>query len=83
MQACVEQKRSGSSYVGGYSSRISAYFDVSRLTVIDTQILRWRDFDSHMPACFRSNAFWGLINCVLHGRGAWLLHSLPLQMKVS
>jgi hypothetical protein len=52
MQAYVEQKLSGSSFVGAYSSGIPAYLDFSRLTVIDTQILRWRGFDAHVPACF-------------------------------
>jgi hypothetical protein len=52
MQACVEQKLSGSSFVGGYLYGITKYFDVSRLTVIDTQILHWRGFDAHVPACF-------------------------------
>jgi hypothetical protein len=50
MQACVEKKLSGSSFAGGYLSGISAYFDVTRLTAIDTQILRWRGFDTHVPA---------------------------------
>jgi hypothetical protein len=50
MQARVEKKLSGSSFAGGYLSGISAYFDVTRLTAIDTQILRWRGFDTHVPA---------------------------------
>jgi hypothetical protein len=59
----VEQKRSSSSFVGGYLSRIPAHFDYSRLTVIDTQILHWKGFDAHVPAClpikciFRVHAF--------------------------
>jgi hypothetical protein len=60
MQPCVEQKLSGSSFVGGYLSGIPAYFDVSRLTVIDTRILHWRGFDAHVPAYSPANAFWGL-----------------------
>jgi hypothetical protein len=47
----MQQKLSGSSFVGGYLSGIHAHFDSIRLTVIDTQILRWRGFDEHMPAC--------------------------------
>ena len=43
---------SGSSFVGGHLSGIPAYFDVSRLTVIDTRILHRRCFDTHVPACF-------------------------------
>jgi len=44
----VKQKRSGSSFVGGYSAGIPAYFDFSRLIVIDTQILHWSGFDAHV-----------------------------------
>jgi hypothetical protein len=36
MQARVEQKLSGSSFVGGYLSGISAHHSSIRLTVIDT-----------------------------------------------
>ncbi len=58
MQAYVEQKLSGSSFVGGYSSCIPAHFDVTRLTVIITQILHRRGFDVHVPA-------WFPVKCIL------------------
>jgi len=48
----VWKKRSGSSFVSGYLSVIPASFDSIRLTAIDTQILHWRGFDAHVPACF-------------------------------
>jgi hypothetical protein len=51
MQACVQQELSGSSFVGAYLSVIPAHFDSILLTVMDTQILRWRDFDAYVPAC--------------------------------
>ena len=38
--------------LGLLSIHISAYFDVSRLIVINTQILHWRGFDTHIPAYF-------------------------------
>jgi len=50
MQACVKQKLSGSSFVGGHLSGIPAYFNDSRLTFMDIQILHWRGFDTHVPA---------------------------------
>ena len=57
MQTCVQQKLSGSSFVDAYLSSIPLRFDSIRLTIIDTQILRWRGFDAHVPACFWSNVF--------------------------
>jgi len=60
MQACVKQKRSGSSFVGIYLSGIAAHFHSIRLTIIDTKILRWRGFDAHVPAYSGSSAFWEL-----------------------
>jgi hypothetical protein len=60
MQARVQQKHSGSSFVGDHSSDIAAYFDFIRLIVIHTQILHWRDFDAHVPACFRGKSIFGL-----------------------
>jgi hypothetical protein len=42
MQACVEQKLSGSSLVGGHCSGITSHSDVRCVTVIHTQILHRR-----------------------------------------
>jgi len=53
MQARVQQKLSGSSFVGGYISGISTGHS-ARLTVINTQILHWRGFDARVPACLRT-----------------------------
>jgi len=50
MQTCMQQKLSGSSFVGACLSIIPAHFDSILLTVMDTQILRWRDFDAYVPA---------------------------------
>ena len=57
MQACVEQKLPGRSFVGGYSSDISLNLDLSRRTVTDSRILHWRGFDTHTPACFEIRHF--------------------------
>jgi len=51
MRARVEQKRSGSSFVGNYYPAFPAPFHFSRLTVIETQILHWSGFDAQVPAC--------------------------------
>jgi hypothetical protein len=52
MRAYVQEKRSGSSFVGGYSLDIHAYFDFSRLIIIDREILRWRGFGAQVLARF-------------------------------
>jgi hypothetical protein len=57
VQAYVQQKHPGSSFVCGYLSGVPAYFYVSRLTVIDTQSLRWRGFDAHFTRPSRANVF--------------------------
>jgi hypothetical protein len=58
MQACVEQKHSDSSFVGAYSSNVAAHVDLIRF--INTQILHWRGFDTHVPACFSGKCTFGL-----------------------
>jgi hypothetical protein len=60
MQAYVKQKLSGSSFVGSSSSGNSTHFNLSRLTVIETQILHWSGFDAHVPAFFKVKYILGL-----------------------
>ena len=60
MQACVEQKLPGRSFVGGYSSDISLNLDLSRRTVTDSRILHWRGFDAHVLTCFPVKCIFGV-----------------------
>jgi hypothetical protein len=50
MQAPVELKLSGSSFVGGHLSGGPACYYYIRATFMDTQILHRRGFDAHVPA---------------------------------
>jgi len=59
MRAYVEQKRSGSSFVGGYLSGIPAHFDSIRLTVIDTKSCIGAVLMHMWLYVSRSNAFFG------------------------
>jgi hypothetical protein len=59
MQAYAWQKLPGSSFEGGHLSCLPEYFNVNRLNMADGQVLRWRGFDTHMPACLP-------VKCILH-----------------
>jgi hypothetical protein len=60
MQAYVEQKLSGSSFVGGYLSGTHSYFDVRRLTLEDTKYCTAEVLIHMCLHAPRSNAFFSL-----------------------